>query len=66
MITAEIPVKSIKAERRGLEVLLVTRRDRRDFILGAIAVLNWIEHGGDSPLAGMSPETADAVLRDVS
>jgi hypothetical protein len=64
MITVETPLRSIKAERTGLEVLLVTKKERRDFILGALAILDWIELGASSPLENMSRETADALRSD--
>lgn len=65
MITIETPLKAVHTQRRGLELLLVTRADEREFLLGALAVLDWLEHGLPSPLEQMCSVTHAAIQEDM-
>lgn len=64
MITVAISQKSLHAQRRGLEILLTTMPDRREFILGALEVLDWVEFGKPSPLGRLAPTIQVAIDQD--
>jgi len=51
LITCEVPLRSIQSQRECLAILqLEVSPETAAFIEGAIAVLDWMEHGGDTPL----------------
>lgn len=64
MIVIETPARALRVQRKGLQLLLTTRPDRREFVCGALAVLDWIEHGSESPLEQLSLVTARALAED--
>ncbi|MDE2106810.1 MAG: hypothetical protein KGL39_56870 [Patescibacteria group bacterium] len=66
MITIETPWRAVETQRRGLEALFAASRSsqERQFIAGALAVLDWIEHGEQSPLEQLSPSLHAAVAED--
>lgn len=51
MITVEVPLRSIQTQREALMGLAPSVPSaKQPWLDGALAVLWWLEHGGDTPL----------------
>lgn len=60
MIIVETPLRQLHAQRAALEVALESlpqgdeMAEMRAFMRGAIQALDWVEHGGEPPVARWS------------
>lgn len=50
MIVCETPLREVRVQREALVELLDRRPEMEEWVMGALAVLAWMEHGTPLPL----------------
>lgn len=50
MIVCETPLREVQGQREALVEMLDRRPEMEEWVMGALAVLAWMEHGTPLPL----------------